>query len=112
MRMWMIEPSLMCRKHLLGEHVEIHMLVGSLLHHRNISGHLERGQLEPQNAQPRHEELAQEMLKRGYKHNSPLPSVEHRHVGTVDRNVSIQDLIARCPECAKRIKEKYTQLNT
>jgi hypothetical protein len=30
MRMWMVPPKVMCRKHLLGEHVEIHMLAGSL----------------------------------------------------------------------------------
>ena len=30
MRMWMLPPAGMCRKHLLGEHVELHMLLGSL----------------------------------------------------------------------------------
>ena len=25
MRMWMVNPRIMCRQHLLGEHVEIHM---------------------------------------------------------------------------------------
>jgi len=28
MRMWMLNPKALCRKHLMGEHVEIHMLVG------------------------------------------------------------------------------------
>ena len=30
MRMWMIDPKLLCRKHLLGEHLEIHMFVGTI----------------------------------------------------------------------------------
>jgi Pyrimidine dimer DNA glycosylase len=30
MRMWLVDPRLMCSQHLLGEHVELHMLVGSL----------------------------------------------------------------------------------
>lgn len=30
MRMWLVPPSHMCRKHLLGEHVELHMLLGTL----------------------------------------------------------------------------------
>ena len=30
MRMWMVNPGFMCNKHLLGEHVECHMLVGHL----------------------------------------------------------------------------------
>jgi len=28
--MWMTPPAGMCRKHLLGEHVELHMLLGQL----------------------------------------------------------------------------------
>ena len=40
MRMWMVDPKKMCRKHLLGEHVEIHMMVGTLLKGRSIDGFL------------------------------------------------------------------------
>jgi hypothetical protein len=29
--MWMVDPRLVCSKHLLGEHVELHMFVGCLL---------------------------------------------------------------------------------
>ena len=35
MRMWMVPVQYMCRKHLLGEHVEHHMLVGSI--HKGLS---------------------------------------------------------------------------
>ena len=30
MRMWMVDPQIMCRQHLLGEHTEMHMFVGTL----------------------------------------------------------------------------------
>ncbi len=66
MRMWMVDPKKMCRKHLLGEHVEIHMMVGTLLKGRSIDGFLERGLLEPQSARIRHDALAAEMQARGY----------------------------------------------
>lgn len=62
----------MCRKHLLGEHLELHMLVGSLTKGRSIQGFLDNGLLEPQNLISRHNRLVKEMIFRGYKHNSPI----------------------------------------
>ena len=38
MRMWMLPPECMCRKHLLGEHVELHMLLGSMRRGKSIEG--------------------------------------------------------------------------
>ena len=38
MRMWMVPPSKMCRQHLLGEHVEIHMLVGTMRKGKSMQG--------------------------------------------------------------------------
>ena len=49
MRIWKINPKLMCRKHLLGEHVESHMFVGSINKRRSIQGHIEKGQVEIHN---------------------------------------------------------------
>ena len=31
MRMWLVNPALLCRQHLLGEHVEMHMFAGHIL---------------------------------------------------------------------------------
>ena len=31
MRMWGVDPKQMCRQHLLGEHVELHMQAGAVL---------------------------------------------------------------------------------
>lgn len=70
----MTNPSTMCRKHLLGEHVECHMLVGALARKKSIAGYIKRHQLEPKSVLVRHNALADEMKKRGYAHKSPLTS--------------------------------------
>ncbi len=102
MRMWMLPPTMLCRKHLLGEHVELHMLAGALRKGKSIAGHLARGQLEPQNIVQRHTALAQEMLSRGYKHKSPLQECPSSLRGTVDLRKSQEDLLQRCAACARR----------
>jgi hypothetical protein len=105
MRMWMVDPKKMCRKHLLGEHVEIHMMVGTLLKGRSIEGFLKRGLLEPQSARRRHDALAAEMQTRGYNHSSPLPQFPHYdYVIPVVRERSEAELAARCPDCRKLIE--------
>ena len=49
MRMWMVDPRIMCRQHLLGEHVEIHMFVGAISRGKSVKGYLEKGLLEVHN---------------------------------------------------------------
>lgn len=113
MRMWMIAPQLLCRKHLLGEHNELHMLAGSILRGKNLEGFVKNGLLQVQSLEERHTELVQEMLKRGYKHASPLPAYEiffknypqHILQSRVNTCLSLQELSRRCPDCASRQKE-------
>jgi hypothetical protein len=110
MRMWMVEPKKMCRKHLLGEHVEIHMMVGTLLKCRSIDGFLDRGLLEPQNAVARHDELVAEMVSRGFTHRSPLPDFPpHPRLGEVSRKRSELELAARCPDCRRLMENSETR---
>ena len=54
MRMWMLPPEMMCRKHLLGEHVELHMLLGSLRRGKNIDGFLAGKLVDPRRMFRRH----------------------------------------------------------
>ena len=101
--MWMINPKKMCRKHLLGEHVECHMFLGAIKRNKNLQGYIKNGLLEIESLWDRHEELAIEVIHRGYKHNSPLyvyiddsiPKIK------IDINKNIQDLKNRCKECFK-----------
>lgn len=75
MRIWDVDPALLCRSHLLGEHRELHGLWNILVHDkRGYSQHPEtRRWLGKQRAlYNRHEALVAEMLRRGYRHASPL----------------------------------------
>lgn len=101
--MWMVDPRTMCRQHLLGEHVEIHMLVGTLKRGKSIRGFLAGGLVEPQSIQLRHDDLVTEMTARGYNHQSPLPDLPPQDPGwVVDSDKSLEDLLNRCPECRSR----------
>ena len=75
MRIWDVEPRILCRKHLLGEHRELHGLWNILImHKRGYSNHPEtrRWVGKEKALYNRHEQLVQEMKKRGYAHFSPL----------------------------------------
>lgn len=106
MRMWMLPTSYMCDRHLLGEHVELHMFVGALNKGKNIHGYLDGKLLEIHNIIPRHDELVSEMSKRGMIHKSPLPVFNIRIAGKVDTENNLADLMRRCAFCRDRIKEK------
>ena len=112
MRMWMIAPHVLCRKHLLGEHNEIHKH-----RHNFVKGHKMHGrlnpivQVEPSAMESRHDELAAEMTRRGYNHKSPFTQPDLYNysddvkLAKVNRAISFVDLVKRCPECKKRINE-------
>ena len=101
MRMWLVDPRLMCSQHLLGEHVELHMLVGSLRLGKSLAGFVANGLIEVASIRKRHQELVREMTRRGFQHKSPLPSFTARKLGRVVRKKSLADLVARCKECRK-----------
>jgi len=104
MRMWMVNPRLMCSQHLLGEHVEIHMLVGTLRRGKSIAGFLENNLLEVHSIRSRHAELAREMRRRGMKHQSPLPKFRARRLGRVSRVQNLAELARRCKKCRAQQK--------
>ena len=107
MRMWMVDPSLMCRRHLLGEHVEIHMLVGTLLRNKSIAGFVENNLIEVHSIRARHSELVREMDRRGMTHRSPLPKFRSRKLGKVDPRTNLAELARRCKDCrAEQCKRK------
>ena len=109
MRMWKVPPKYLCRKHLLGEHVEMHMYASAIRLKRSIKGHIEKGQVETHNIKSRHDILAKEMLRRGYKHNSPLNFRTKRREGKINVKENIQALRKRCRECRKRI-DSYSRV--
>lgn len=106
MRQWLVNPKLLCRKHLLGEHVESHMFVGTILKKKSLDGYFRNRLLEVHNLKRRHQELVQEMTARGYNHKSKLPYFRSWKEGYVDRKGNIKELTRRCKECGVRIQKE------
>lgn len=104
MRMWMVNPRIMCSQHLLGEHYELHMLAGSITKGKDISGFL-HGLAMPHHIKYRHDELVKEMILRGFKHQSPLeqPHLDPAVMGWVDIRDNIVELSRRCKWCRARM---------
>ena len=103
MRMWMVDPGLLCNAHLLGEHVETHMFVGTISKGGSLRGYVERGLVETSRLRERHDGLAGEMQRRGMRHDSPLPDFTDPGLGKVSIERSLHDLAERCPRCRERI---------
>ncbi len=77
MRVWDIHPKHLCRKHLLAEHRELHGLWNILTKHQGRGGYSRHPETlrwvgKTRALYERHEALAREFQKRGYKHQSPL----------------------------------------
>lgn len=113
MRMWMIDPELMCIQHIVGEHGELHALKGSLKrtkpkydncgkHEKNLTTLARSGLIELKSLKERHDKLA-EYLK---NHKTPIdgvPTLKYlpKEVvqAKVDGRKAIQDLIDRPEAC-------------
>ena len=106
----MVDPKIMCKKHLLGEHVELHMIVGALNKQKSMTGFVANNLLQPLAIKLRHDTLVKEMLDRGMNHKSPLAPYSISYL-SVNEQMSVVnvvgatiDLIDRCPKCAARYK--------
>jgi hypothetical protein len=116
MRLWMTDPKIMCRQHLLGEHLEVHMFISTILSGKKITGFINNNLLEPHSLSTRHFDLTEEMERRGYNHKTPvvdgatflicmlLPHDLAFH--DIDKKHALIDLLERCPECAKRFNKE------
>ena len=104
MRMWMVDPKILCRQHLLGEHNELHKLVGSIRKSKSLKGYLDQNIIEPESIIERHTELVWEMLRRGYNHQSPLPKFDITDIPKTKVSIdkSYDDLFNRCSACYER----------
>ncbi|MGQ9719629.1 MAG: pyrimidine dimer DNA glycosylase/endonuclease V [Nitrososphaerales archaeon] len=108
----MVDPRIMCRQHLLGEHAEIHMFIGTLSRKNSVKGYLEKGLLEVHSLYDRHEELVKEMKHRGYRHCSKI-SEKWKHAGIlgyIDKDRNLEQLIGRCSRCGERYERVFTKV--
>ena len=110
MRMWNVDPKKMCREHLLGEHLEMHMFLSTIRVGKSLEGYLKKHLVEVRNICARHDELVEEMLSRGWKHTTPIPeevekgmmSMPTWNCGEVDAEANEKELIRRCERCRER----------
>ena len=113
MRMWLCNPEIMCKKHLCGEHVEMHMLLGTFRKEKQINGYIDNNLVEPKLLHDRHAQLAQEMLNRGYNHQSEICIEDCGCMGylpepvlnfKIDKTAALTELLSRCEACREREK--------
>ena len=108
----MVEPKLLCDKHLLGEHAECHMFAGNLIRKRKITNYIKFNLLEPRSLRKRHNSIALEMQRRKFKHKSPLPHHDISYLPDrqqdykVNVKLALEDLLSRCPKCRERIERR------
>ena len=100
----MVPPPMLCRNHLLGEHRELHALIGIIRRGTKLDGYISNGLIDTTEILPRHEALAEEMTARGYRHRSPLteqPACLPQ--GQVNSVENLLELHRRCAACKERI---------
>jgi len=109
MRVWDIPPERLCRRHLLGEHAEIHAIWSVLTEGKSgYSRHPETlrwaGRLKA--LYLRHEAVAREIARRGMRHASPLDRTKATGSSRQDRFVDsprAQREILRRKRCRCRV---------
>lgn len=77
MRVWDVHPKHLCRRHLLGEHRELHGLWNILTKHEGKGGYSQHPETlrwvgKQKALYLRHEALIEEFTRRGYEHHTPL----------------------------------------
>jgi hypothetical protein len=104
--MWKVNPKLMCRHHLLGEHLETHMFASSIKAKKNLSGYIKKNLIEMHNLKKRHDLLVEEMIRRNYNHKTPMKEQNLNRIGYIDPDESYKLLYDRCPNCRKLMDEQ------
>jgi hypothetical protein len=102
MRMWKVDPTLLCRKHLLGEHLEMHIFANGMAEGNFYPGFVDGGLVELHSVDSRHEELVDEMTSRGYNHRSPIAPHYEQEAGQVNVAQNLLVLRERCQQCRER----------
>ena len=102
MRMWMVDPQVLCKKHLLREHAAIHMLAGMIRAGKSLEGYVAKGLVDTSVVAARHDALAAEMVTRYFNHASPISVPPVKTMGKVNSVASLDELARRCEWCALR----------
>jgi hypothetical protein len=110
MRVWDVDPKCLCRKHLLGEHRELHGLWNIITRHKGKGGYSRHPETlrwvgKQKALYLRHEKLVREMARRGYRHLSPLDktlargsATQRSYIDTLARQkVILKNKPCECP---------------
>jgi len=108
----MVNPNYLCRKHLLGCHLEHHMFLGALKKGKKLRGFFINNCFEPKSLKLSHDQISNEMLHRRYNHQTPISQEEvesaisnltdEERDWCIDREASLKDLLMRCVTCGER----------
>jgi len=107
-RIWDLPVRVLCRKHLLGEHRELHAIWTILTEDRQGYRHhpeVKRWEGRLQHLAVRHQQQAEEMVRRGWNHKSPLACLPYwdEQVPPPSRITTLADqrriLVAKGCEC-------------
>lgn len=116
--MWMLNPKILCTKHLLGEHGEIHKHRHNFVKKHNIKGRIiPVVQIEPSSMETRHNELALEMINRKMNHKSDYKQPDISYLpkelqsAKVDISVALKDLLLRCKDCTIKYHNIYKPIS-
>lgn len=107
MRMWQVDPSLMCDLHITREHRDLHLTAKLIAEEkmREVEVSAMRNKISTRHLPSRHEALAAELISRNIGHSCPLPDITMPRLGEIDKSKSCQELMERCPHCRQRIEE-------
>ena len=102
----------LCRQHLLGAHSELHKFRHNFVKRHSINGRIYPViQIEPSRMESYHNELVDEMERRGYNHNSPYEQPDLSYLPDEQRYAEVSfmenynTLIERCPDCADNLRQ-------
>lgn len=116
MRMWMTNPRIMCRQHLIGEYRELFTFVGSIKKQISLDGYFKNNLVEPKSLISRYKQLKEEMLFRKYEpkakfifNDNMLNYLDNKKFIMINKSKAKKDLLSRCEECNRRYKKyKYS----
>ena len=80
-RIWCVPIEKLDRQHLLGEHKELHTIFNVIVYNKKgFSNHPQTNRFRGDNLGmliDRHNQQVKELIRRGYNHNSPLPTFNY-----------------------------------
>lgn len=110
-QMWMVNTKILCKKHLLKEHDDIHFFINEIARGISLHNYVYNNKLEMQSLRNRHEEITREMASRAMEHTTPLPvlswscveevfeDIYHKRINARD---TFKELLKTCKTCRRR----------